>query len=210
MFSAKFLLAALSLAAVPSLLTLGGELASPTITACSSTINPPDGCTIISVVSASCINLTGNLSSLNKEVSWVQVPDGFVCTFFHVDITFRDRDCSNGGGSMPTTSPSWTAAPGTCLTFKVLADLRTSTIRQARLAARLFEGGGAGYSSDCRGFPARVSFNRSRVMCGPRLGLKAGALAPFWGLGLSKIPGQAAALRPSLAGPGFGLSRGFG
>ncbi|KAJ7018461.1 hypothetical protein C8F04DRAFT_1198994 [Mycena alexandri] len=87
MFSAKFLLAA----AVPALLTLGGEFASPTITACSGTINPPDGCVIISVVSASCINLTGNLTSLNKEISWAQVPDGFVCTFFQV------RDCSNGG-----------------------------------------------------------------------------------------------------------------
>ncbi|KAJ7700602.1 hypothetical protein B0H16DRAFT_1902928 [Mycena metata] len=91
MFSAKFLLAALSLAAVPSSLTLGGELASPSITACTGTINPPDGCATISVVSASCINLTGTLSSLNKAVSWAQVPDGLVCTFF------QDRDCSNGG-----------------------------------------------------------------------------------------------------------------
>ncbi|KAJ6548916.1 hypothetical protein B0H19DRAFT_952648 [Mycena capillaripes] len=88
MFSFRFLLGALSLVAVPSSLTLGGKLASPSITACSGTINPPDGCTSISVVSASCINLAGNLRSLDKEVSWVQVPDGFICT---------DRDCSNGG-----------------------------------------------------------------------------------------------------------------
>ncbi|KAJ6527673.1 hypothetical protein B0H19DRAFT_1243189 [Mycena capillaripes] len=83
MFSAKFLLAALSLDAVSSSLPLGRELASPSITACSGTINPPDGCASISVISAICINLTGNLSSLDKAVSWAQVPDGFVCTFFH-------------------------------------------------------------------------------------------------------------------------------
>ncbi|KAJ7725775.1 hypothetical protein B0H16DRAFT_1894996 [Mycena metata] len=91
MFSAKVLLAALILAAVPSSLTLGGKLVSPSITACTGTINPPDGCATISVVSASCINLTGNFSPLNKAVSWVQVPDGLVCTFF------QDRDCRNGG-----------------------------------------------------------------------------------------------------------------
>ncbi|KAJ6527653.1 hypothetical protein B0H19DRAFT_1275023 [Mycena capillaripes] len=91
MFLAKFLLAALSLDAVSSSLPLGRELASPSITACSGTINPPDGCASISVISAICINLTGNLSSLHKAVSWAQVPDGFVCTFF------QHRDCSNGG-----------------------------------------------------------------------------------------------------------------
>ncbi|KAF7359807.1 hypothetical protein MVEN_00705900 [Mycena venus] len=91
MFTAKFLLAALGFTAVSSPLILAGELASPSITACSGSINPPDGCSIISVVSAGCINLTGDLSSLNKQVSWAQVPAGFVCTFF------QNRDCTNGG-----------------------------------------------------------------------------------------------------------------
>ncbi|KAJ7034251.1 hypothetical protein C8F04DRAFT_1183310 [Mycena alexandri] len=42
-------------------------------------------------------------------------------------------------------------------------------------------------------------------MCRPRLGLKAGALARFGGLRLSKMPGQAASLRPGLAWPKPGL-----
>ncbi|KAJ7044444.1 hypothetical protein C8F04DRAFT_1174876 [Mycena alexandri] len=42
-------------------------------------------------------------------------------------------------------------------------------------------------------------------MCRPRPGLKAGALARFGGLRLSKMPGQAASLRPGLAWPKPGL-----
>ena len=47
------------------------------------------------------------------------------------------------------------------------------------------------------------------VMFRPGLGLKAGALARFWRLGLFRIPGQAVAGGPGLARPGFGLGRGF-
>ncbi|KAJ3727427.1 hypothetical protein C8R42DRAFT_716888 [Lentinula raphanica] len=58
------------------------QLAPATITACSGSLNPPNGCVTIPVVSDECTNFTGGLSFLNKEVSNVQVPDGFVCSFY--------------------------------------------------------------------------------------------------------------------------------
>ncbi|KAJ3727428.1 hypothetical protein C8R42DRAFT_707212 [Lentinula raphanica] len=57
-------------------------LAPATITVCAGTINPPNGCVTIPVVSDECTDFTGGLSFLNKEVSNVQVPDGFVCSFY--------------------------------------------------------------------------------------------------------------------------------
>ncbi|KAJ6540510.1 hypothetical protein B0H19DRAFT_959765 [Mycena capillaripes] len=52
------------------------------MTACSGSIDPPDGCVTIPIVSDSCINLIGGFSGLNKEISWVQVPSGFACIYF--------------------------------------------------------------------------------------------------------------------------------
>ncbi|PPQ97340.1 hypothetical protein CVT26_006574 [Gymnopilus dilepis] len=40
------------------------------------------GCITVTISSDSCINFTGGLSFLNKEVSTAVIPDGFVCTFF--------------------------------------------------------------------------------------------------------------------------------
>ncbi|KAJ7653751.1 hypothetical protein B0H17DRAFT_1147013 [Mycena rosella] len=102
-FSAKAILTALASAAVstatptaaivptPTWLTESWQLTPATITVCSGSISPPNGCLTISVVSDSCVNLTGGLSFLNKEISWVQVPNGFVCTFY------EDFGCLNGG-----------------------------------------------------------------------------------------------------------------
>ncbi|KAJ7689415.1 hypothetical protein B0H17DRAFT_1066519 [Mycena rosella] len=92
MFYAKAILAALAFAAVSTATpVVPAPLTPATITVCSGTINPPNGCLTVSVVSDSCINLTGGLSFLNKEISWAQVPNGFVCTFY------QDFGCLNEG-----------------------------------------------------------------------------------------------------------------
>ncbi|KAJ4469569.1 hypothetical protein J3R30DRAFT_3713787 [Lentinula aciculospora] len=57
-------------------------LAPATITAYSGSLNPPNGCVTIPVVSDDCKDLTGGLSFLNKEISNVVVPAGFVCSFY--------------------------------------------------------------------------------------------------------------------------------
>ncbi|KAJ7700601.1 hypothetical protein B0H16DRAFT_1642417 [Mycena metata] len=54
----------------------------PNMTACSGSINPPVGCVTIPIVSDSCFNFVGGASGLNKEISWVQVPAEYVCTYF--------------------------------------------------------------------------------------------------------------------------------
>ncbi|KAJ7122179.1 hypothetical protein C8R44DRAFT_785789 [Mycena epipterygia] len=92
MFSAKFVLTALAFAAVSSAAPAGPTpLLAPTITVCTGSITPQNGCVALPVVSDSCINFTGGLSFLNKEVSHAEVPGGFVCTFF------EDAGCINGG-----------------------------------------------------------------------------------------------------------------
>ena len=53
--------------------------ASVTIQVCSSV---GTGCVTIPVVSDDCVNLTGGLSFLNKEITTAAVPGGFICTFF--------------------------------------------------------------------------------------------------------------------------------
>lgn len=52
---------------------------SVTIEICSS-VN--SGCVDLPVVSDSCVNLTGGLSFLNKEISFATIPGGLICTFF--------------------------------------------------------------------------------------------------------------------------------
>ncbi|KAJ7018463.1 hypothetical protein C8F04DRAFT_1139989 [Mycena alexandri] len=86
MFNSKALLAS-TLAAVLVSFAAGAPAkpspeASVTIEVCSGSLNPPNGCVTLPVVSDSCINLTGGLSFLNKEISWAVVPGGFICTFF--------------------------------------------------------------------------------------------------------------------------------
>ncbi|KAF8825754.1 hypothetical protein HHX47_DHR6000012 [Lentinula edodes] len=81
MFSTKSFFAAF-VAFVGAQVVSGAALAPATITACSGTINPPNGCVDIPVVSDDCTDLTGGLSFLNKEISNVEVPAGFVCSFY--------------------------------------------------------------------------------------------------------------------------------
>ncbi|KAJ7169387.1 hypothetical protein C8R43DRAFT_1156072 [Mycena crocata] len=94
MFVAQFILAALGFITVSSAsptaaLAKPTALAPATIQVCSGVA--PNGCVLIPVVSDSCVNLTGGLSFLNKEISGATIPGGFVCTFF------EDFGCSNGG-----------------------------------------------------------------------------------------------------------------
>ncbi|KAJ7588627.1 hypothetical protein C8J56DRAFT_1025910 [Mycena floridula] len=97
MLSAKFILAAFSsfvaVSAAPGAEALGlrSEQASTTITVCTGTIIPAQGCATIPIVSDSCLNLKGGLSFLNKAISTAEVPTGFVCIFF------EDFDCHSSG-----------------------------------------------------------------------------------------------------------------
>ena len=56
--------------------------ASPDATVCTGAASADHGCVNIPISSDTCINFTGGLTFLNKEVSSAVIPDGFVCTFF--------------------------------------------------------------------------------------------------------------------------------
>ncbi|KAJ6525830.1 hypothetical protein DFH09DRAFT_1046338 [Mycena vulgaris] len=103
MFSSKSLLS-LTLVAVFSVASATpvqkpGADAKVTVEVCTGAISPPSGCVNVPVVSDSCVNLTGGLTFLNKEISTAQVPGGFICTFF------QNFGCiSSGTGNDPTDS----------------------------------------------------------------------------------------------------------
>ncbi|KAJ7195235.1 hypothetical protein GGX14DRAFT_677305 [Mycena pura] len=67
--------------------------APATITACSGSLNPPNGCATIPVVADTCTSFTGGLTFLNNEISNVLVPLGFTCTFFD------QFGCDSNGGT---------------------------------------------------------------------------------------------------------------
>ncbi|KAJ7478459.1 hypothetical protein FB451DRAFT_1365968 [Mycena latifolia] len=83
MFNAKSLLA-LTLVALSSVTSAAPATPTPdasvSIVVCSGGVGT--GCVTLPVVSDSCLNLTGGLSFLNKEISTAQIPGGFICTFF--------------------------------------------------------------------------------------------------------------------------------
>ncbi|KAJ7110407.1 hypothetical protein C8R44DRAFT_883564 [Mycena epipterygia] len=103
MFNSKSLLS-LALVALVSLASATpvqqpGIDASVTVEVCTGAVNPPSGCVNVPVVSDSCVNLTGGLTFLNKEISSAVVSGGFICTFF------QDFGCiSSGTGNNPTDS----------------------------------------------------------------------------------------------------------
>ncbi|KAK7435118.1 hypothetical protein VKT23_019811 [Stygiomarasmius scandens] len=83
--------------------------AAPNITLCSA----PEFngiCLFPSVVSDACVDLTGGMAVLNKELSSARIPAGFVCTFFTqsgcTTITTADSRDELGlaGGSYPAFS----------------------------------------------------------------------------------------------------------
>ncbi|THU83846.1 hypothetical protein K435DRAFT_765611 [Dendrothele bispora CBS 962.96] len=84
------------------------ENASPTITLCTAA-QFAGICVRPAVVSESCTNLVGGLTTLNEEVSSIVVPAGFICTFFDAfgcttsDPANSDQDeVGLVGGSYPS------------------------------------------------------------------------------------------------------------
>ncbi|KAJ6470430.1 hypothetical protein C8R45DRAFT_1015599 [Mycena sanguinolenta] len=100
MFNSKALFALVALVSFASATPVKRSAdASATIEVCSGSLNPANGCVTIPVVSDSCVDLTGGLSFLNKEISNALVPGGFICTFF------EDFACiSSGTGNSGTNS----------------------------------------------------------------------------------------------------------
>ncbi|KAJ7611191.1 hypothetical protein FB45DRAFT_1065882 [Roridomyces roridus] len=83
--------------------------ATTTVTVCSGSLNPANGCVSIPVVSGSCIDLSqGGLSFLNKEISNAQVPGGFICTFFeNAGCIASGTGNSNQNSEVVLTQGSW-------------------------------------------------------------------------------------------------------
>ncbi|KDR76688.1 hypothetical protein GALMADRAFT_36080, partial [Galerina marginata CBS 339.88] len=86
---------------------------SPNVEVC--TGNVGTGCVTIPVSSDSCINFTGGLSFLDKEVSSAVIPPGFVCTFLS---DFGCLSAQGGGGQVVLQGGTWNFAsvPGTSST----------------------------------------------------------------------------------------------
>ncbi|PFH51680.1 hypothetical protein AMATHDRAFT_46857 [Amanita thiersii Skay4041] len=83
--SFKFILSALSLLAgvsAASVIVDREPTISPSVFICTGSLNPPNGCLTVPVVSDECINLTGGLSFANDELSTARIPGGLVCTFY--------------------------------------------------------------------------------------------------------------------------------
>ncbi|KAF8999937.1 hypothetical protein BDQ17DRAFT_1543398 [Cyathus striatus] len=55
---------------------------SPMVVVCTGSITPHNGCVTIPISNDECVNFTGGLTFLNKEVSNAEIPSGLVCTFF--------------------------------------------------------------------------------------------------------------------------------
>ncbi|KAJ7201144.1 hypothetical protein GGX14DRAFT_571716 [Mycena pura] len=85
MFSAKLILTALAFAVVasaaPSSSVKLTQRDATTVTVCIHD-NPPFDCIALPVVSDECISLIGGLDRYNDELSWAQVPSGYICEFF--------------------------------------------------------------------------------------------------------------------------------
>ncbi|KAF7344331.1 hypothetical protein MSAN_01914000 [Mycena sanguinolenta] len=103
MFNSKALFALVALVSFASSSTTPAGKpstdASASVEVCTGAGNPPNGCVTIAVVSDNCVNLTGRLSFLNKDITIAVVPAGFICTFF------EDFRCiSSGTGNSGTDS----------------------------------------------------------------------------------------------------------
>ncbi|KAJ7342560.1 hypothetical protein DFH08DRAFT_703980, partial [Mycena albidolilacea] len=70
-------------------------------------------CAPVPTVSDTCVNLTGGLSFLNKEISTATLPSGFVCTFF------QDFGCTASGTGNAGTDSQVVLTQGTWNFFSV-------------------------------------------------------------------------------------------
>ncbi|KAJ6470447.1 hypothetical protein C8R45DRAFT_424034 [Mycena sanguinolenta] len=75
-----------------------GSCPNATLEVCSGSVSAPTGCVTVPLVSDTCIDLTGGLSGLNKEISSAVVPHCFVCKFF------QDFRCITSGVNNGTDS----------------------------------------------------------------------------------------------------------
>ncbi|KAF8133512.1 hypothetical protein K438DRAFT_1998140 [Mycena galopus ATCC 62051] len=86
MYWPRFILTSIAIAAVSASAAPANAgpapRASASIEVCSGSLDPPEGCASLPIVSDSCINFVGGLTFFNKEVSSAEVPGGFVCSFF--------------------------------------------------------------------------------------------------------------------------------
>ncbi|TFK35299.1 hypothetical protein BDQ12DRAFT_759922 [Crucibulum laeve] len=111
MLFSKFVLGALSLLVIASATPTALESrASPTVTVCTGSLQPANGCVTIPIVNESCVKFKGGLTFLNKKVSNALIPGGYVCTFF------KNANCVVNGASSAVflTSGSWSffSVPG--------------------------------------------------------------------------------------------------
>ncbi|KAJ7366103.1 hypothetical protein DFH08DRAFT_1071726 [Mycena albidolilacea] len=92
MFNSKALLASTlaALASFAAATPIGPSTdTEATVTVCSDGVAVR--CLLVPIVSDTCVNLTGGLSFLNKEISTAAVATGFVCTFS------QDFSCTASG-----------------------------------------------------------------------------------------------------------------
>ncbi|KAJ7588660.1 hypothetical protein C8J56DRAFT_939790 [Mycena floridula] len=98
MLSAKFILAAFSTFVIVSAAPRAGaagalghrsEQVVSDITICIDL--PSNNCITFPMVDDQCVNLTGGFTPWNKAISFAQIPQEFVCTFF------ENSDCVDGG-----------------------------------------------------------------------------------------------------------------
>ncbi|KAF8992394.1 hypothetical protein BDQ17DRAFT_1457741 [Cyathus striatus] len=89
MFSLKYIISAIAVASSASAAAVNARAEdnvlatqATTVTFCSGSLNPPNGCAAIPIASNVCINFTGGLTFLDKTVSNGLVPSGVICTVF--------------------------------------------------------------------------------------------------------------------------------
>ncbi|KAJ6470436.1 hypothetical protein C8R45DRAFT_875215, partial [Mycena sanguinolenta] len=86
--------------------------ASATIEVCTGSLNPASGCVTVPVVSDSCVNLTGGLSFLNKEISSALIPNGFICTDFACISSGTGNSATNSEVVLQGGSWNFFSVPG--------------------------------------------------------------------------------------------------
>ncbi|KAJ6470445.1 hypothetical protein C8R45DRAFT_937359 [Mycena sanguinolenta] len=97
-FSPLVAVVSIEFALVSTSPVMASPATSPSIEVCTS--SAAGRCATIAVVSAACVNLTGRLGWLNKNISTAIIPDGFVCTFFQRETSIlANFRCASATGT---------------------------------------------------------------------------------------------------------------
>ncbi|KAJ6470476.1 hypothetical protein C8R45DRAFT_1166152 [Mycena sanguinolenta] len=97
-FSALVAVVSTEFAVLPTSSATASPATSPSIEVCTS--SSAGRCATIAVVSTACVNLTGRLGWLNKNISTAIIPDGFVCTFFQRETSIlANFRCASAAGT---------------------------------------------------------------------------------------------------------------